>query len=124
MHALIGNCRKCGYSLVRLTEPRCPECGTEFNPDDPRTMVLHNSWLADFLGKKTTIWTISPAILLCTAAVFTHVYFSSAAISNVLMVLAVVVTVPTIYLLMARWNFRGYLRRKQQEADRLSRERH
>ncbi|NLE61999.1 MAG: hypothetical protein GX616_26890 [Planctomycetes bacterium] len=23
-------CPKCGYSLLGLTEPRCPECGQEF----------------------------------------------------------------------------------------------
>lgn len=25
-------CRKCGYSLIGLTEPRCPECGGEVTP--------------------------------------------------------------------------------------------
>ncbi len=25
-------CRKCGYSLIGLTEPRCPECGREVTP--------------------------------------------------------------------------------------------
>jgi len=25
-------CWECGYSLIGLTEPRCPECGTEFDP--------------------------------------------------------------------------------------------
>jgi hypothetical protein len=25
-----GLCVKCGYNLTGLTEPRCPECGTEF----------------------------------------------------------------------------------------------
>ena len=25
-----GFCAKCGYNLARLTEPRCPECGTKF----------------------------------------------------------------------------------------------
>jgi hypothetical protein len=24
-------CRKCGYNLTGLTEPRCPECGTPFD---------------------------------------------------------------------------------------------
>ncbi|MCH8852005.1 MAG: hypothetical protein IID41_05065 [Planctomycetes bacterium] len=24
------SCRQCGYHLRGLTEPRCPECGTEF----------------------------------------------------------------------------------------------
>lgn len=27
-----GCCRKCGYNLRGLTEPRCPECSTEFDP--------------------------------------------------------------------------------------------
>lgn len=25
-------CRKCGYDLEGLVEPRCPECGSEFDP--------------------------------------------------------------------------------------------
>ena len=24
-------CKSCGYNLKGLTEPRCPECGTEFS---------------------------------------------------------------------------------------------
>lgn len=27
-----GLCLKCGYNLAGLTEPRCPECGTQFVP--------------------------------------------------------------------------------------------
>lgn len=27
-------CRKCGYDLQGQTENRCPECGTEFDPDE------------------------------------------------------------------------------------------
>ena len=27
-----SRCVKCGYLLVGLPEPRCPECGTEFDP--------------------------------------------------------------------------------------------
>ncbi|MCH9003318.1 MAG: hypothetical protein IIC02_12155 [Planctomycetes bacterium] len=29
-----GMCRRCGYNLSHLVEPRCPECGTKFDPDD------------------------------------------------------------------------------------------
>ncbi len=29
-----GRCYECGYLLVGLPEPRCPECGTPFDPDD------------------------------------------------------------------------------------------
>lgn len=27
-----GRCVNCGYSLHQLSEPRCPECGTAFEP--------------------------------------------------------------------------------------------
>ncbi len=30
-HPKPGHCRKCGYNLRGLPEPRCPECGTRFN---------------------------------------------------------------------------------------------
>ena len=32
-------CKKCHYSLANLTGPphRCPECGREFDPNDPGT---------------------------------------------------------------------------------------
>lgn len=30
-------CRHCGYSLAHLPEQRCPECGTPFDPGDPKT---------------------------------------------------------------------------------------
>jgi hypothetical protein len=32
-------CKSCDYSLAKLTEPRCPECGREFDPNDPSTFV-------------------------------------------------------------------------------------
>jgi len=28
-------CRRCGYILIGLPEPRCPECATPFDPDAP-----------------------------------------------------------------------------------------
>lgn len=28
-----GFCRNCGYNLFGLRDPRCPECGTVFEPD-------------------------------------------------------------------------------------------
>lgn len=34
-------CRSCGYQVVGLSEPRCPECGRLFDPDNPRTFLQH-----------------------------------------------------------------------------------
>jgi hypothetical protein len=34
----VGFCITCGYALRGLPRPRCPECGGEFDPHDPRTM--------------------------------------------------------------------------------------
>ena len=36
----IGLCLDCGYSLRGLPTPRCPECGREFDPLDPKTMNM------------------------------------------------------------------------------------
>jgi len=33
------NCRKCHYRLAGLTHGRCPECGREFDPDDPSSFL-------------------------------------------------------------------------------------
>ncbi|MCP4245879.1 MAG: zinc ribbon domain-containing protein [bacterium] len=32
-----GRCYECGYPFHGLPEPRCPECGTRFDPDDLET---------------------------------------------------------------------------------------
>ncbi len=121
MHALIGNCRHCGDSLVRLTEPRCPECGTMFDPEDPRTMILHDSRLAEFLSKRMTIWTILPTLLVCAAAIGAHIYFPGATWGIPVKTAAFLLASGTLYIGMARYNFRSYLRKRQREADRLMR---
>lgn len=35
-----GICRECGYSLRGLADPRCPECGREFDPGDSSTFAV------------------------------------------------------------------------------------
>src|SRR5687768_16603017 len=34
-------CPRCGYSLVALPTPRCPECGRPFDPPNPPTYLSH-----------------------------------------------------------------------------------
>jgi rRNA maturation protein Nop10 len=39
-------CKSCHYSLKNLTEHRCPECGREFDPNDPSTFDPENrQWI-------------------------------------------------------------------------------
>ncbi len=33
-------CKVCYYDLRGLSEPRCPECGTQFNPADVTTYLM------------------------------------------------------------------------------------
>jgi len=36
----LGLCLDCNYALHGLPNPRCPECGREFDPADPQTMNM------------------------------------------------------------------------------------
>jgi hypothetical protein len=44
---LEGQCVRCGYLLHGLTEPRCPECGTPFNPADLEGVSVPPAEVAD-----------------------------------------------------------------------------
>ncbi len=37
-----GHCIECEYPLIGLPEPRCPECGTPFDPSEVRAIASHN----------------------------------------------------------------------------------
>ena len=37
-------CKSCQYSLVNLTERRCPECGLAFDPCNPTTFDSNRTW--------------------------------------------------------------------------------
>src|SRR3954471_21191585 len=42
----VPRCLSCGYVLVGLNDPRCPECGRWFNPWDPSTYNTRPPFLA------------------------------------------------------------------------------
>lgn len=51
-------CLSCKYDLSNLTtggEHRCPECGREFDPNDPRSFETHDSRRRDAL-RRASIW--------------------------------------------------------------------
>ncbi|HEY4329755.1 MAG TPA: hypothetical protein VGN88_08460 [Phycisphaerae bacterium] len=102
---------------MELVEPRCPECGTPFNPDDPRTVELNSTPLLKFLMKKNSVWTAFPAFLLICLSVgakFSHNPFLGA----LLIIPTVVVVLVTLYIWMVRARFQQWLRRRQRERDR------
>jgi hypothetical protein len=53
-------CRKCHYDLRGLGRgTRCPECGTEYHPDDPTTFL--SSWRPPPAGERMGryVWIIA-----------------------------------------------------------------
>src|SRR5579862_2002337 len=65
-----GRCRACDYPLHGLTENRCPECGLQFDPDDPRTMRFgrRGEWVQRWLVKPVG-WPTSVLALAATGGV-------------------------------------------------------
>ncbi len=55
-------CSECGYRLDWLPQPRCPECGRAFDPDDPATWATRpkSGWL--------TVLGTAPIFLLSVVA--------------------------------------------------------
>jgi hypothetical protein len=73
-----GQCRKCRYDLRGIECNLCPECGTDFNPDDPQSMFIARRpprW-AQALSKRTRwiAWASIPLMLLLIVA---HALFIS-----------------------------------------------
>ncbi|MBI5863031.1 MAG: hypothetical protein HZB38_00690 [Planctomycetes bacterium] len=58
-------CRGCGYALRGLPSNRCPECGREFDPRDPATMLLGRrvGRLETFFSRPPRLWLNGPAAL-------------------------------------------------------------
>jgi hypothetical protein len=73
-------CRRCGYSLEKLTEPRCPECGTPFDPAE-RERILER--IASPRPLPRFRWATVIAIVLLAALLaanlFTFFHWSKAA---------------------------------------------
>jgi hypothetical protein len=111
----LGNCRDCGYPLVRLLSDRCPECGRPFDPTDPRTMDFGRSRIIEFLKKPTTFWTWLPAILLIGCAATGQIVFPRTPAADGLVAVAALVTLSTMYIASARRRFRSFLRKQERE---------
>lgn len=59
-------CKRCGYDLHGLTEHRCPECGTDFDPQERERILarIHNP-----PPKPTRLWLVLLVVLLLVAGV-------------------------------------------------------
>ena len=49
-------CKSCYYPLKKLPNHRCPECGREFDPNDPSTFYQPGDTLQDLLGRQVSSW--------------------------------------------------------------------
>ncbi len=108
----VGNCRGCGYPLVRLPENRCPECGRGFDPENPRTMEFGTSRLRDFLSKRSTVWTWMPAFFAGGAAAAALLTLPPNPGTNILLAAAIAVGGGTWYITAARARFRRFMRKR------------
>ena len=67
-----AKCLNCGYSLLGLTVPRCPECGNTFNSQDPDTYFqgnARNKRIAAWFGLTFKIFAGCFLILVLLAAI-------------------------------------------------------
>lgn len=64
----VGRCRGCGYSLQGLPTARCPECGRDFDPNDPATMDFWRPSIAIRIARASWRW-IRPVrtLAICVA---------------------------------------------------------
>ena len=62
-------CHKCGYELEGLTEPRCPECGTPFDPAEKERILARIGAPPSGHGR----WAAVLAITLLVAAVIANI---------------------------------------------------
>jgi hypothetical protein len=114
MHPLVGNCRCCGYSLVHLTTPRCPECGTMFDPDDPSTMEIHRSALVEFLSKPMPLWAWCIPGTLLIGAICSHLSSGHpSTLTGILMMAGIFSGLVTLYFASAKARFQRWMKKRK-----------
>jgi hypothetical protein len=59
-------CLTCGYDLRGLPEPRCPECGRGFDPDDPATFATDEMAAQALLSaaRLAAVYLLAPPVLI------------------------------------------------------------
>ncbi len=108
-----GYCRECEYPLEKLREARCPECGTEFDPDDPKTVHLTRSRLMKFLTAKTSVWIFLPTLMVGCVLMWAIVTPGQRELAGMLMVVEMVALMGTLWVIAARRRFQGWLKRRR-----------
>lgn len=89
-----AKCQKCGYSICALPTLRCPECGHEFDPLDPRSYVdTSRQWWHLWLHPPSRISTT-----LAVAVIALYVFEESAPGDRVL------VFIPYLFLVLI-WDY-------------------
>jgi hypothetical protein len=59
-----AHCRHCLYSLEGITKHRCPECGAEFDPLDPRTFSSSARRALRLEGVGSCVWSLLVGVML------------------------------------------------------------
>jgi hypothetical protein len=73
MPDLLGLCLDCNYPLRGLAQPRCPECGLEFDPQNPATMNMGApltrtaKWVLGPMRWPTIVGTVAAALVVLWA---------------------------------------------------------
>ena len=66
------HCKTCHYSLANLTEHRCPECGTAFDPNDPTTFDITNDQADRGRPMEMLVYTLLTVALVCIWFILTR----------------------------------------------------
>ena len=64
-------CRTCQYTLDRISDHRCPECGTEFDPGDPHSYLDPST--SAYRPREIAVVALALGILLAVQLVFGYI---------------------------------------------------